>query len=58
MKFIETSAKTSSNVEEAFHLMTKEIIAQMVNKDPLTQPKPKPIVIDDKNRERLDKKNK
>ena len=36
MKFIETSAKTSSNVNEAFFNMTKEIISQMQDKDKLT----------------------
>ena len=33
MKFFETSAKTSSNVEESFIVMTKEIITQMVEKE-------------------------
>ncbi len=33
MKFVETSAKTAQNVEESFTLMTKEIIAQMVEKE-------------------------
>ena len=33
MKFFETSAKTSSNVEESFIMMTKEIISQMVEKE-------------------------
>jgi hypothetical protein len=33
MKFVETSAKSSKNVEEAFVLMTKEIISQMVDKE-------------------------
>jgi hypothetical protein len=33
MKFIETSAKTSLNVEDAFVIMTKEIISQMVEKE-------------------------
>ena len=33
MKFIETSAKTNQNVQEAFVLMTKEIIAQTNEKE-------------------------
>jgi len=33
MKFIETSAKTSKNVDEAFRTMTKEIIDIMVEKE-------------------------
>lgn len=33
MKFIETSAKTSQNVEESFRVMTKEIIDIMVEKE-------------------------
>jgi hypothetical protein len=33
MKFVETSARTSKNVEESFVLMTKEIISQMVQKE-------------------------
>ena len=33
MKFIETSAKTSKNVDEAFTTMTKEIIDIMVEKE-------------------------
>jgi GTPase SAR1 family protein len=33
MKFIETSAKNSINVEEAFVTMTKEIIKQNVEKE-------------------------
>lgn len=33
MKFIETSAKTSHNVAEAFVTMTKEIIARDVEKE-------------------------
>lgn len=33
MKFIETSAKTSQNVEESFKTMTKEIIDIMVEKE-------------------------
>ncbi len=37
MKFIETSAKTSSNVNEAFTIMTKEIISQMQDKDKLVK---------------------
>ncbi len=37
MKFIETSAKTSSNVNEAFTTMTKDIISQMQDKDKLTK---------------------
>jgi Ras-related protein Rab-1A len=37
MKFIETSAKTSSNVSEAFFTITKEIISQMQDKDKLVK---------------------
>jgi GTPase SAR1 family protein len=37
MKFIETSAKTSSNVSEGFAEMTKEIISQMQDKEKLTK---------------------
>jgi Ras-related protein Rab-1A len=37
MQFIETSAKTSSNVAEAFCTMTKEIIAQMQDKEKLVK---------------------
>jgi len=33
MKFLETSAKTSSNVEEAFVTMTKEIIRMQKDKE-------------------------
>jgi len=33
MKFIETSAKTSKNVEESFITMTKEIIALTLEKE-------------------------
>jgi hypothetical protein len=33
MKFIETSAKTSKNVDESFKTMTKEIIDLMVEKE-------------------------
>jgi Ras-related protein Rab-1A len=37
MKFIETSAKTSSNVSEAFYDMTKGIVSQMQDKDKLVK---------------------
>jgi len=33
MKFIETSAKTSKNVDESFRTMTKEIIEIMSQKE-------------------------
>ena len=33
MKFIETSAKTASKVQEAFELLTNEIIKSSLNKD-------------------------
>ena len=33
MKFIETSAKTANKVNEAFELLTKEIIKSSLNKD-------------------------
>ena len=33
MKFLETSAKTATNVAEAFVTMTKEIIAQNADKE-------------------------
>ena len=33
MKYIETSAKTAFNVEEAFTTMTKEVIAQNAEKE-------------------------
>ena len=33
MKFIETSAKTNQNVQEAFVTMTKEIIGQLQDKE-------------------------
>lgn len=33
MRFIETSAKTSKNVDESFRTMTKEIIDSMVEKE-------------------------
>jgi GTPase SAR1 family protein len=33
MKFIETSAKTNNNVQEAFYTMTKEIIASSKEKE-------------------------
>ena len=32
MKFIETSAKTSANVQEAFETLTNEIISSTINK--------------------------
>jgi Ras-related protein Rab-1A len=46
MKFIETSAKTSSNVSEAFVTMTKEIISQMQDKDKLVKNEEKSKKID------------
>ena len=33
MKFIETSAKTASKVQEAFELLTNEIIKSNINKE-------------------------
>ena len=33
MKFIETSAKTATKVQEAFELLTNEIIKSSLNKD-------------------------
>ena len=33
MKFIETSAKTASKVQEAFELLTNEIIKANINKE-------------------------
>ena len=33
MKFLETSAKTNQNVQEAYVIMTKEIISQMQEKE-------------------------
>lgn len=42
MKFFETSAKTSSNVEESFIIMTKEIISQMVEKEKTMSKKENP----------------
>ena len=33
MKFIETSAKTASKVQEAFELLTSEIIKSNINKE-------------------------
>jgi predicted transcriptional regulator len=40
MKFIETSAKTSKNVDESFKTMTKEIIDIMVEKEKTIKKKP------------------
>jgi hypothetical protein len=40
MKFIETSAKTSKNVDESFKTMTKEIIDIMVEKEKTINKKP------------------
>lgn len=48
MKFIETSAKTAQNVEDSFVLMTKEIIAQVVEKEKSVVKK------DTNNREKVD----
>jgi hypothetical protein len=45
MKFVETSAKSSKNVEDSFILMTKEIITQSANRVDPTPRKPA-IVID------------
>ena len=33
MKFLETSAKTATKVEEAFQELTNEIISSTINKD-------------------------
>jgi len=33
MKFLETSAKTNTNVGEAFNIMAKEIISQSLEKE-------------------------
>ena len=33
MEFIETSAKTSKNVDESFHSMIKDIVANMISKE-------------------------
>ena len=48
MKFIETSAKESKNVQEAFVTMTKEIISQ--NNDKKIVKKEDNVVITDKSR--------
>lgn len=45
MKFLETSAKTAHNVEEAFVQMTKEIIKLQKDKN-LVQPKAEDKKID------------
>jgi Ras-related protein Rab-1A len=45
MQFIETSAKTASNVAEGFLTMTREIISQMQNKDKLKKSDDKKIVL-------------
>lgn len=45
MKFVETSAKSSKNVEDSFILMTKEIISQSANRVDSTPKKPT-IIID------------
>jgi hypothetical protein len=44
MKFLETSAKTSQNVEEAFITMTKEIILEREKNQKKAAEKPANIV--------------
>ena len=43
MQFIETSAKTASKVQEAFELLTQEIIKASVTKDRSMEKKEKTV---------------
>jgi hypothetical protein len=61
MKFIETSAKTSKNVEDAFKVMTKEIIDRKEEEKRLTNKKTETtnkVSLTNKAGTNLEKKNK
>ena len=45
MKFIETSAKTASKVQEAFELLTNEIIKSNINKEKGLEKKENPRAV-------------
>mmetsp|Transcript_18964 Transcript_18964/g.21788 ORF Transcript_18964/g.21788 Transcript_18964/m.21788 type:complete len:84 (-) Transcript_18964:20-271(-) len=58
IRFMETSAKESANVEEAFTLMTKEIKSRVVHTESKRATKaPTTTKLDSKNSKKLEKKS-
>ena len=60
IRFLETSAKVSNNVEQAFTLMTREIKNRVAPKPSVNPPKPgpAPVVVTGKPNEKINSKKK